>query len=83
MSGVYILREAEYYGATEPSREAACMGGQHLGPIGSRIVAETLIGLLWLDPMSFLHSSRGFQPLPAVSGGKHLTLGRLVSFALS
>jgi hypothetical protein len=78
----YILREAEYYGATEPSREAACMGGQHLGPIGSRIVAETLIGLLWLDPMSFLHSSRGFRPLPAISGGKTLTLGRLVSFAL-
>ena len=79
----YILREAEYYGATEPTREAASMGGQHLGPVGSRIVAETLIGVLWLDPMSFLHSSRGFQPLPQISGGKPLTLGRLVSFALS
>jgi hypothetical protein len=79
----YILREAEYYGATEPSREAAAMGGQHLGPVGSRIVAETLIGLLWLDPTSFLHSSRGFRPLPAISGGKPLTLGRLVSFALT
>ena len=59
------------------------MGGQHLGPIGSRIVAETLIGLLWLDPTSFLHSSRGFRPLPAISGGMPLTLGRLVSFALT
>ena len=79
----YILREAEYYGATEPSREGSPMGGQHLGPVGSRIVAETLIGLLWLDPTSFLHSSRGFRPLPAMSGGKPLTLGRLVSFALT
>ena len=59
------------------------MGGQHLGPVGSRIVAETLIGLLWLDPTSFLHSSRGFRPLAAISGGKPLTLGRLVSFALT
>ena len=32
----YILREAEYYGATEPSREGSPMGGQHLGPVGSR-----------------------------------------------
>ncbi len=78
----YILREAEYYGATEPTREGSVMGGQHLGPVGSRIVAETLIGLLWLDPSSFLHSSRGFRPLGAVSGGGRLTLGRLVGFAL-
>ncbi|TCZ58723.1 peroxidase family protein [Roseicella aquatilis] len=79
----YILREAEYHGATEPTRPGAAMGGQHLGPVGSRIVAETIIGLLWLDPASFLHSSRGFRPLRAVSQGKPLTLGRLVSFALT
>ena len=79
----YILREAEYYGATDPTRPASAMGGQHLGPVGSRIVAETIIGLLWLDPSSYLHSSRGFRPLAAITGSKPLTLGRLVSFALT
>ncbi|WP_165838662.1 peroxidase family protein [Roseicella frigidaeris] len=78
----YVLREAEYYGASEPQRDGAAMGGQHLGPVGSRIVAETLIGLLWLDPTSFLHSRRGFRPLDAVTGGKPLTLGRMIGFAL-
>lgn len=38
----YILKEAEHLG-----------GGNHLGPLGSRIVAETLIGLIDHDPASF------------------------------
>jgi len=79
----YILREAEHHGASEPSAPGAVFGGQHLGPVGSRIVAETLIGLLWLDRSSFLHSRRGFRPLPAIADGKPLTLGRLIGFALS
>jgi hypothetical protein len=79
----YVLREAEFFGATEPTREGAAFGGQHLGPVGSRIVAETFVGLLWLDRSSFLHTVRGFRPLDAVTGGKPLTLGRLVSFALT
>ncbi|MFO1082979.1 MAG: hypothetical protein U1E21_00305 [Reyranellaceae bacterium] len=79
----YILREAEYHGATEPQRPGASFGGQHLGPVGSRIVAETFIGLLWLDRSSFLHSSRGFQPLAAITDGNPLTLGRLMQFAQS
>lgn len=39
----YILKEAELSG-----------GGQRLGPLGSRIVAETFIGLLQGDPESIL-----------------------------
>ena len=58
-------------------------GGQHLGPVGSRIVAETFIGLLRLDKSSFLYSNRGSRPLDEISGGHELTLGRLVSYALS
>lgn len=79
----YVLREGEYYGASDENQEGVSFGGQHLGPVGSRIVAETFIGLLWLDKGSFLHSSRGFRPLPAISGGEKLTLGRLVTYALS
>lgn len=40
----YVLKEAE---------ERA--GGAHLGPLGSRIVAETLVGLIAEDPDSYWH----------------------------
>lgn len=80
----YVLREAEWYGATnDPNDPAIGFGGQHLGPVGSRIVAETLIGLLWLDKGSFLHDPRCFRPMPQITGGKELTLARLVEYALS
>ncbi len=36
--------------------------GEHLGPVGGRIVAETLIGLLRADPTSYLRAHREFQP---------------------
>lgn len=80
----YILREAEYYGvAHAPKDPAIGFGGQHLGPVGSRIVCETLIGLLWMDGSSFLHSHRGFTPAPEIAGNKPLTLASLIRFALA
>ena len=36
--------------------------GEGLGPVGSRIVAETLIGLLELDSESYLGSNRSWSP---------------------
>jgi hypothetical protein len=36
--------------------------GQYLGPVGGRIVAETLIGLLRADPTSYLAVDPGFRP---------------------
>lgn len=54
----YILREAQVLG-----------GGVRLGPVGGRIVAETLIGLLARDEFSYLNT--GFQPsLPSQTPGK-------------
>jgi hypothetical protein len=47
----YILKEAE----------VRC-GGKKLGPIGGRIVAEVLIGLLDGDPSSFLSAEPTWQP---------------------
>lgn len=41
----YVLREAQLQG-----------GGQHLGVVGSRILAETMVGLLWKDPTSYLNT---------------------------
>ncbi len=79
----YILREGEYYGDTDRQQDGVAFGGQHLGPVGSQIIAETFVGLLWLDKGSFLHSSRGFAPLAAITGDKPLTLGRLLTYALT
>jgi hypothetical protein len=80
----YVLREGEYYGVTnDPNEPLVGMGGQHLGPVGSRIVAETIIGILWCDRTSFLHDLRGFQPLPEITRGGKLTVASLLAYALN
>ena len=53
---VYVLREAH-----------VTTGGARLGPVGARIVAETIIGLLQMDRDSVL--SAGWRPsLPQRDG---------------
>jgi hypothetical protein len=47
----YILREADVHHA-----------GNRLGPVGSRIVGEVLIGLLDLDPGSVRHAPQSWTP---------------------
>lgn len=51
----YVLKEAEML-----------KGGRQLGPVGSRIVAETLIGIAWHDHFSYLY--RAPRWTPAVEG---------------
>lgn len=54
----YILREADVMAA-----------GQHLGPVGGRIVGEVFIGLLQSDPASYLNAQPDFRPtVPTRSG---------------
>jgi len=54
----YVLREAE-----------VLHGGEHLGPVGGRIVGETLLGLLRADPRSYLRLEPTWKPtLPTASG---------------
>jgi hypothetical protein len=55
----YILREAKEKG-----------GGRRLGPVGGRIVAEVIIGLLAGDPDSFLSVDPGWQPTRFSGGDK-------------
>ncbi|GGC65461.1 peroxidase family protein [Undibacterium terreum] len=51
-----------------------------LGPMGGRIVAETLIGLIAGDPQSFLHQDPNWLPFV---GGRDSTVGKLVNYALT
>ncbi|MCA9918123.1 MAG: hypothetical protein KC445_09230 [Anaerolineales bacterium] len=48
----YILREAQ-----------VCEYGERLGPVGGRIVAEVLVGLLEGDRLSFVRSHPNWQPV--------------------
>ena len=57
---LYVLREAEL--ATD---------GMRLGPVGGRIVAEVFIGLLQMDPGSYLAAHPSWRPtLPPISGDR-------------
>ncbi|HEX9096226.1 MAG TPA: peroxidase family protein [Candidatus Dormibacteraeota bacterium] len=48
---LYILREA-----------AVRRGGDHLGEVGGRIVAEVLVGIIRTDPESYLTNDPSWQP---------------------
>jgi hypothetical protein len=67
----YVLKEAE-----------ARSNGERLGPVGARIVAEVLIGLLEGDPNSFLSTEPTWKPagIPAKTAGE-FTLADLLTFA--
>jgi hypothetical protein len=66
----YILKEAEVRG-----------GARTLGPVGGRIVAEVLIGLLAGDPLSYVNVEPGWTPDLAVNGS--FGVPELIAFALS
>jgi hypothetical protein len=53
----YILKEAEL-----PPYNA-----QRLGPVGGRIMAETLVGLLQRDPNSYLYLNAAWKPTPPIA----------------
>jgi Animal haem peroxidase len=66
----YVLREA-----------AVLNGGNQLGPVGGRIVADTFVRILKRDANSYLNVAGGFTPmLPAAAAG-NFTFADLVVFA--
>ncbi len=66
----YVLREASVLG-----------GGNQLGPVGGRIVAETFVRILKRDASSYLNVGGGFVPmLPSAAPG-NFTVADLVTFA--
>jgi Animal haem peroxidase len=58
----YLLREAELCGIRR------FRGGECLGPLGSRIVAEVLLGVMNADPEHYLNVDRDWRPLTVVFG---------------
>ena len=75
----YILAEAQY----EWVQRAKAQGGKgneepmRLGTVGGRIIAETLLGILWADGHSYLRQSPNWKP------DKIGTMGDLISQALA
>lgn len=64
----YMLKESEF----EPTN------GLRLGPVGSRIVAEVIVGLLTDIPGNYLHDQPGFTPsLPRTAPGEFTILDLL------
>jgi hypothetical protein len=59
----YSLREAEFLGIRK------FHGGECLGPLGSRIVAEVLLGVMNADPSHYLSVDPNWRPLRAMFGG--------------
>jgi Animal haem peroxidase len=67
----YILKEAEL----------SPYNGERLGPVGGRIMAEVLVGLLQRDPNSYLYLDPAWKPsLPAAKTGE-FTFADLLKFA--
>ena len=76
----YLLREAEVLGIRR------FHGGECLGPLGSRIVAEVLLGVMDADPDYYLNVDPNWKPLTAVFGQTREprridTLRKFIAFA--
>ena len=76
----YLLREAEFLGMRK------FRGGECLGPLGSRIVVEVLLGVMNADPSHYLNVDPNWRPLRATFGGvseprRIDTLRKFIAFA--
>ncbi len=65
----YVLREAELLG-----------NGQHLGPVGSRIVGEVFFGMLMADPSSYFSNAPAWKPVLPGRTATDFTMGDLIAF---
>ena len=69
--GFYILKEAEIVGR-----------GRQMGPVGGRIVAETLVALMQRDVNSYLALNAVWKPTPPMAPARgQFTMADLLKFA--
>lgn len=82
---IYLLVEGRVIGRMDGDKTFS--KGEGLGPAGARFVAEVLLGLLELDPRSFLGAHRGWSPEDSddkLGGGDGVkTLYELLTFEAS
>ena len=71
----YILTEAETIGRETTTNSFD--KGEGLGPVGARIIAETIIGLIDLDPFSYLSVNRNWEPADGIGV---TNLGEMLSY---
>ena len=91
----YILKEAELIGREEPGTPEKRKGkgrkrspakntkpGEGLGPVGATLVAEVIIGLIELDPRSWLGANRNWHPETYAhdAGVEMSTVGNLLAY---
>ncbi len=67
----YILKEAE-----------TTQGGKRLGPVGARIVAEVLLGILDSDPLSYLSVVPNWTPELTSQQAGIFTMADLIRYAV-
>ena len=68
---LYILQEAQVIN-----------GGQTLGPVGGRIVAEVFIGILEMDASSYINADPSWTPtLPTRNGAERFGMADLLTVA--
>jgi hypothetical protein len=67
----YILKEAEIVGK-----------GREMGPVGGRIIAEVLVGLLQKDPNSYLYLNSSWKPTTPIAPARgQFTIADLLKYA--
>jgi hypothetical protein len=66
----YILREAEVR-----------QGGRRLGPLGAKLVAEVIVGILSCHKSSYIYNKTPFQPAPPIAPSGRFTMGEFAAFA--
>ena len=66
----YVLREAEIR-----------QSGRRLGPVGGRLVAEVILGILDCDRGSYLHARTPFKPVAPIAPAGTFAMGDLAAFA--
>jgi hypothetical protein len=74
---------AQAIGATPLTPEELQQNGERLGEVGARIVAETFVGLLADDPLSYLNvCPGGWQPTLPSSEEGNFTMADLIRFGV-
>lgn len=78
----YVLAEAQHEWFKRASKAGSKGDAEPvtLGPMGGRIVAETLIGMVYGDGYSYLVQDPNWEPMV---GGRQLTMGKLINYALT